>query len=197
MAVAEPPPLAGVTYFTQQPDEALHMISIDRRTAIATCTHGHDLDQEAFVAALRSDACSVGALGSERRRTARLAALRVGNVGEVDLARLRTPIGLPIGRARHGRLGLQRWRKLWRRRARPCPGRSAADHERRRDVSRGRTCGGSQFGGSKLTAKWQGGALLESAFRVAREAPVDSVVVLGAHSAEVGNLVAIRSALPG
>lgn len=38
--------------------------------------------------------------------------------------------------------------------------------------------GGSRFGGSKLTAPWQGGVLLEAALRSAGAAPVESVVVV-------------------
>jgi len=50
-----------------------------------------------LTAALPSRACYVGALGARRRAADRLAWLRAAGVGEGDIARLRTPIGLDIG----------------------------------------------------------------------------------------------------
>lgn len=45
---------------------------------------------------------------------------------------------------------------------------------------------GSRFGGSKLTASWGDGVLLDAALRSARAAPVESVVVVtGAHAGAV------------
>lgn len=93
----EPPPLAGVAYARAMPAAALAGIGVDRWTAVAACTHDHDLDHETLLAALRSPAFFVGALGSQRRRPERLDALRAAGLGEQDLARLKTPIGLPIG----------------------------------------------------------------------------------------------------
>ena len=93
----EPPPLPGVRYATQRPREALAAIGIDRWTAVAACTHDADLDGETLAAALCSPAFFVGALGSARRRTERLDALRGAGLGERDLARLSNPIGLSIG----------------------------------------------------------------------------------------------------
>lgn len=92
-----PPPLPGVRYRTEQPGEALAAIGVDRWTAVAACTHDADLDSETLIAALRSPAFFIGALGSARRRAERLEALRAAGLGEQELARLQTPIGLPIG----------------------------------------------------------------------------------------------------
>lgn len=94
---AEPPPLPGVIYSRAMPAEALNGIGVDRWTAVAACTHDHDLDHETLLTALRTPAFFVGALGSRRRRPERLEALRAAGLEEPDLARLRTPIGLPIG----------------------------------------------------------------------------------------------------
>lgn len=93
----DPPPLPGVRYARERPAEALKTIGVDRWTAVAACTHDQDLDQETLVAALRSSAFFVGALGSARRRDERLEALRTAGVGEQDITRLKTPIGLTIG----------------------------------------------------------------------------------------------------
>ena len=92
-----PPPLAGVRYARERPAEALALIGIDRWTAVAACTHDADLDGETLMSALRSPAFFVGALGSARRRTDRLEALRAAGMTEIELARLCTPIGLSIG----------------------------------------------------------------------------------------------------
>lgn len=49
---------------------------------------------------------------------------------------------------------------------------------------------GARFGGSKLTAPWQGGVLLDAALRSASAAPVDSVIVVtGAHADAVDQAV--------
>lgn len=92
-----PPPLPGVRYARERPGAALAAIGVDAWTAVAACTHDADLDQETLATALESQAFFVGALGSERRRSERLDALRAAGIGERDLARLKTPIGLPIG----------------------------------------------------------------------------------------------------
>lgn len=58
--------------------------------------------------------------------------------------------------------------------------------------------GGSRFGGSKLTALWRDGVLLEAALRSAGAAPVESVVaVTGAHGPAVEAAVHdLASSLP-
>ena len=93
----QPPPLPDVAYVRSTPTEALGEVGIDRWTAIAACTHDHDLDEETLLLALRLQAYLVGALGSERRRPWRLEALRAAGLGDAELARLKTLIGLPIG----------------------------------------------------------------------------------------------------
>ena len=93
----EPPPLPAVAYSRAMPAEAMGEIGVDRWTAIAACTHDHDLDHETLLAGLRSPASFVGALGSQRRRPERLEALRAEGLSEEELERVKTPIGLPIG----------------------------------------------------------------------------------------------------
>lgn len=81
------------------PAEALARVGLDRRAAVAALTHDAKLDDPALAAALRSDAFYVGALGSRRTHAARLERLRALGLGDADLARIRAPIGLPIGAA--------------------------------------------------------------------------------------------------
>ncbi len=92
-----PPPIESVRYLRTEAGAALAEIGIDRWTAIAVCTHDAEMDHQALVAALPTSAFYVGALGSARRRRARLAALAQAGVASEALARLRTPIGFAIG----------------------------------------------------------------------------------------------------
>lgn len=78
------------------PDEVLPEL-IHARTAVAVLTHDPKLDDPAVMAALRSPAFYVGALGSRKTNARRLERLRRQGVEEAALARLHAPIGLDIG----------------------------------------------------------------------------------------------------
>ena len=91
------PPPFDVAYRREEPAPALAAVGLDRWTAVAVATHEAEADHAALTVALPSPAFYVGALGARRRAGERLAALRAAGVGEVDIARLRTPIGLAIG----------------------------------------------------------------------------------------------------
>lgn len=82
---------------TSWPDEALARVGLDRRCAVVTMTHDPKIDDPALVAALRSDAFYVGALGSKKTQAARRERLREAGFSEADLARVHGPVGLPIG----------------------------------------------------------------------------------------------------
>jgi xanthine dehydrogenase accessory factor len=87
----------GVEISTDWPDEALERLKPDRRTAIVTLTHDPKLDDPALVAALRSRAFYIGALGSKRTHAARLKRLGEFNLGPDDFARIHGPVGLDLG----------------------------------------------------------------------------------------------------
>ena len=87
----------GVTVDTDWPDDALHRLSPDRRTAVVTLTHDPKLDDPALEVALASDAFYIGSLGSRRTHAARLERLRARGFDEPALARIHGPIGLAIG----------------------------------------------------------------------------------------------------
>ena len=70
---------------------------VDERTVVAVLTHDPRFDVPLLVAALRSPAGYVGAMGSRRTHDTRMAALRDAGLDEGALARLRSPIGLDIG----------------------------------------------------------------------------------------------------
>jgi xanthine dehydrogenase accessory factor len=88
----------GVELSTEWPDEALERLKPDRATAIVTLSHDPKIDDPALVAALRSEAFYIGALGSRRNHARRLQRLASEHgFGENQLARIKGPIGLNIG----------------------------------------------------------------------------------------------------
>ena len=70
---------------------------VDGRTVVAVLTHDPKFDVPLLEVALRMDLAYVGAMGSRRTHDDRLARLREAGVGETDLARLSSPIGLDLG----------------------------------------------------------------------------------------------------
>ena len=88
----------GVELSTEWPDEAMERLKPDAASAIVALTHDPKIDDPALVAALRSDAFYIGALGSRRNHERRLQRLAEehGFTAE-QLARIHGPIGLNIG----------------------------------------------------------------------------------------------------
>jgi xanthine dehydrogenase accessory factor len=87
----------GVELSTEWPDEAMERLKPDRASAIVALTHDPKIDDPALVAALRSDAFYIGALGSRRNHERRLQRLAEHGFGADQLARIHGPIGLDIG----------------------------------------------------------------------------------------------------
>lgn len=87
----------GVTLVAEWPDEAFEALKPDRRTAVVTLTHDPKIDDPALVAALRSDAFYIGALGSKRTHAARLGRLAEAGFDEATVGRIHGPVGLDIG----------------------------------------------------------------------------------------------------
>ncbi len=79
------------------PDEALAKVGLDRSSAVATLTHDPKIDDPALIAALRSPAFYVGALGSRRTHEKRKRRLMDKGLTEAELSRLHAPVGLDIG----------------------------------------------------------------------------------------------------
>jgi len=79
------------------PDEAFEKLVLDRDCHVVTTTHDPKFDLPALALALRSDAASVGALGSRATHQRRKGQLREWGFGDAELARIRTPVGLDIG----------------------------------------------------------------------------------------------------
>ena len=82
---------------TAWPDEALADLPLDARTAVVTLTHDPKLDDPALIAALKSDAFYVGALGSKKTHAARVARLKAAGFDDAATARIHGPVGLDIG----------------------------------------------------------------------------------------------------
>jgi xanthine dehydrogenase accessory factor len=94
---ATPERFAGVTLNGQWPDDAVRALAPDSRSAVVTLTHDPKLDDPALDQALRSDAFFIGALGSRKTHAARLQRLAALGHGADATARIRGPVGLPIG----------------------------------------------------------------------------------------------------
>ncbi|PFG34942.1 XdhC family protein [Sanguibacter antarcticus] len=71
--------------------------TIDDRTVVCVLTHDPKFDVPLLAAALRMPVAFVGAMGSRRTHTDRVAALVEAGVTEDELGRLHSPIGLDIG----------------------------------------------------------------------------------------------------
>lgn len=87
----------GVALRHDWPDEAMAEIGPDRRTAIVTLTHDPKIDDPALIAALRSEAFYIGALGSKKTHAARLGRLKAEGFDDAALSRIHGPVGLSLG----------------------------------------------------------------------------------------------------
>ena len=81
------------------PDEALARLRLGARSAVVLLTHDPKFDHPGLVAALRSEAGYIGAIGSRTTNEQRFAWLRAQGFADSDLARVHAPIGLDIGAA--------------------------------------------------------------------------------------------------
>ena len=79
------------------PHRFLAATEVDARTVICVLTHDPKFDVPLLEVALRTPAGYIGAMGSRRTHDDRLARLREVGLTEVELARLRSPIGLDLG----------------------------------------------------------------------------------------------------
>ncbi len=86
-----------LTLSHEWPDEALATAPLGPRSALVALTHDPKLDDPALTAALRSSCFYIGALGSRKTHTARLARMKESGFTGDELARIHGPIGLAIG----------------------------------------------------------------------------------------------------
>ncbi|MET7452113.1 XdhC/CoxI family protein [Streptomyces sp. NPDC005574] len=79
------------------PHTYLERTSVDARTVLCVLTHDAKFDIPLLRLALRLPVAYVGAMGSRRTHLDREARLRESGVSELELTRLRSPIGLDLG----------------------------------------------------------------------------------------------------
>ncbi|WKK25219.1 XdhC family protein [Streptomyces olivoreticuli] len=79
------------------PHRYLDSQELDGRTVLCVLTHDAKFDIPLLERALRLPVAYVGAMGSRRTHEDRLGRLREAGVGEAELDRLRSPIGLDLG----------------------------------------------------------------------------------------------------
>ncbi|MFF0425772.1 MULTISPECIES: XdhC family protein [unclassified Streptomyces] len=79
------------------PHRYLASTEVDGRTALCVLTHDAKFDVPLLQAALRLPVAYIGAMGSRRTHEDRNERLREVGVTELELARLRSPIGLDLG----------------------------------------------------------------------------------------------------
>ncbi|MFG2322360.1 XdhC family protein [Streptomyces sp. NBC_01723] len=79
------------------PHEYLRRTEVDARTVLCVLTHDAKFDIPLIKLALRLPVAYIGAMGSRRTHLDRNARLREVGVSDLELARLRSPIGLDLG----------------------------------------------------------------------------------------------------
>ncbi|MGX1273115.1 xanthine/CO dehydrogenase XdhC/CoxF family maturation factor [Streptomyces phaeoluteigriseus] len=79
------------------PHRYLERTEVDARTVLCVLTHDAKFDVPLLRLALRLPVAYVGAMGSRRTHLDRNERLRQVGVTELELARLRSPIGLDLG----------------------------------------------------------------------------------------------------
>lgn len=87
----------GVEVVVDWPHRYLRDTDVDERTVMCVLTHDPKFDVPLLEVALDSPAVYIGVMGSRRTHEDRLARLRERGIGETELARLRSPIGLDLG----------------------------------------------------------------------------------------------------
>ncbi|MCC7484923.1 MAG: XdhC family protein [Burkholderiales bacterium] len=86
----------GVTLIDAWPEEAFDQVKPDATSAVVTLTHDPKIDDPALIAALRSPAFYVGALGSRRTHAKRVERLKEAGLAAAA-ARIHAPVGLDLG----------------------------------------------------------------------------------------------------
>jgi xanthine dehydrogenase accessory factor len=78
-------------------DDAFAGLSVDEHSYVVIVTRGHEHDFNVLAQALRTPAAYVGLMSSRSKRKKIEAGLRELGFGDADIARIHSPVGLPIG----------------------------------------------------------------------------------------------------
>jgi xanthine dehydrogenase accessory factor len=87
----------GTDLRRDMPDDVIREMNLDGHSAVIALTHDPKLDDMALLEALKSAAFYVGAIGSKKNNDARRERLKVFDLSDAEIARLRGPVGLYIG----------------------------------------------------------------------------------------------------
>lgn len=88
---------AAAEVVCEWPDAYIESQRLQARDSVLVFTHDSKLDEPALLAAVRTEARYIGALGSRRTHADRLERLRDAGLGEPELERIICPAGLDIG----------------------------------------------------------------------------------------------------
>jgi xanthine dehydrogenase accessory factor len=100
-------PLKHIPLMKGFPDDIINDLNIDNRTAIVAVSHDPKVDDMALLAALKSPAFYVGALGSKlNNRQRRIRLVEHFDFTEAEVAQLHGPVGLNIGSKTPAEIGL-------------------------------------------------------------------------------------------
>ena len=89
--------VAGTRTFALMPDDAVRAYANDPLSAIVAVTHDPRIDDMGLMEALKTEAFYVGAMGSEKTSASRRIRLKSLDLTDAQIARLRAPVGWPIG----------------------------------------------------------------------------------------------------
>jgi xanthine dehydrogenase accessory factor len=87
----------GASLVHGMPDDVVMEMNLDPHCAVVALTHDPKLDDLAIMEALKSPAFYVGAIGSRVNNSKRRDRLKLFDVTELELQKLRGPVGLYIG----------------------------------------------------------------------------------------------------
>ena len=78
-------------------EKLMVMGKLNVASVIIVCTHDSKFDEPALIAALRSPAGFIGALGSRKTIDDRRMRLRAAGLNDLEIARIRSPLGFDLG----------------------------------------------------------------------------------------------------
>ena len=87
----------NVTLDDRWPDEAVEAYRPGPSTAVVTLSHDTKIDDPALIAALKTDAAYVGALGSRKSHAARRERMAAAGLSAAQIDRIDGPVGIDIG----------------------------------------------------------------------------------------------------
>ena len=158
------------------PDEALMQQPLSPHSALVALAHDPKLDDMALVAALRSQAFYVGALGSARTHARRLTRLAAQGVSQAELSKIHGPVGLAISARSPAEIAIAILAELVKLR-RQKPARRIAGIVLGAGTSR-------RMGRNKLVETVRGKPLVRHAVDAALASRLDPVLVVTGHEAE-------------